>query len=43
MSRDYTLYAHADGVVNYQPFRNSKRRMGIEPSAMTLELGTQSK
>ena len=43
MGRDYALYAHADGVVKYQTFRNSKRRMGIEPTAMTLELSTQSK
>jgi large subunit ribosomal protein L27 len=43
MGRDYALYAPADSVVKYETFRNVKRRVSIEPSALTQESSVLSK
>lgn len=33
LGRDYTIYAKADGIVKYETFRRTKRRVSVEPVA----------
>jgi large subunit ribosomal protein L27 len=33
MGRDFTLFAKADGIVSYETFRKTKKRVNIVPAA----------